>query len=175
MLDITRIEVMLEQLREKIVALHAPDRAREKKIQRDVALATEQINMWYDQVEAGKLELHNTLQLRLASAQARIDQMNRELHEIGHRRQIPLKKFGENQIKGFADAIKSEILKPGSLYAKSYLLSLVSEIRIGPDGGYLQGNHADIAGAVSGWRSDKPELVVPRHVSSWRARQESNL
>lgn len=174
-LDLSRIESMLGQLRENIAALHAPDRVREKKIQRDTAIATEQINMWFEQVEAGKLELHETLRTRLAAAQLRIDQMSAELREIGHRRQIPLKKFGETQIKGFADAIKTEILKPGSPYAKSYLRALVSEIRIGPDNGYLEGNHADMAGAVSGWRPDKPELLVPRHVSSWRARQESNL
>lgn len=100
--------------------------------------------------------------------------MNREPHEIGHRRRIPLKKFGENEIKGFVGAIKSEILKPGSPHAKSYLLALVSGIRIGPDGGHLQGNKADMTGAVSGWRPDNPELVVSRHLSSWRARRDSN-
>tara|TARA_B100001250_G_C19689860_1_gene739781 strand:- start:288 stop:641 length:354 start_codon:yes stop_codon:yes gene_type:complete len=101
--------------------------------------------------------------------------MASELAEIGKRRQLPLKKFGENQIDEFAKAIRSEILTPNSKYAKGYLKSIVSEIRVGGKAGTITGSNADMAGAISGWRPGSSTIAVPRHVSNWRPQQESNL
>ena len=67
----------LEHLREQIAKLQAPDREREKLIQRQMALATEQINTWYALVEEGKAEMHESLRERLIAAQKRIDQLTR--------------------------------------------------------------------------------------------------
>lgn len=170
-----RIEGMLEQLRAEIAALQAPDREREKLLQRQLAQATEQINTWYELVESGKLEMLDSLRDRLTSAQKRMAQMTAELAEIAKRRQVPLKKFGRPQIDGFASAIRTEIMVPKSKYAKSYLTALVSEIRISPAGATAKGSHADMASAVSGWRPGTPSMAVPRHGSNWRDRQESNL
>ena len=169
-----RIATMLEQLRDQIAKLQAPDREREKLIQRQMALATEQINTWYALVEEGKAEMHESLRERLNAAQRRIDQMTTELLEIGRRRQLPLKKFGAAQVQGFADVLRTEILAPGSKFAKGYLRALVSEIRISAAGATMRGSHADMAGAISGWRPGNPQLAVPRHVSNWRGWQESN-
>lgn len=122
-----RILAMLEQLREQIAKLQAPDREREKLIQRQMALATEQINTWYALVKDGKAEMHESLRERLTAAQRRIDQMTSELQEISRRRQLPLKKHGEAQVQGFAEAIRTEVLTPGSKFAKSYSRPQVSE------------------------------------------------
>ena len=170
-----RILAMLEQLREQIAKLQAPDREREKLIQRQMAFATEQINTWYALVEEGKAEMHESLRERLTAAQRRIDQMTSELQEISRRRQLPLKKFGEAQVQGFAQAIRTEVLAPGSKFAKSYLRAVASEIRISAAGATMKGSNADMAGAISGWRAGDPNLAVPRHVSNWCDRQESNL
>jgi site-specific DNA recombinase len=170
-----RIMAMLEHLREQIAKLQAPDREREKLIQRQMALATEQINTWYALVEEGKTEMHESLRDRLTAAQKRIDQMTSELQEISRRRQLPLKKFGEAQVQGFAEAVRTEVLAPESKFAKGYLRTLVSEIRISAAGATMKGSNADMAGAISGWRPGNPNLAVPRHVSNWRDRQGSNL
>ena len=61
-----------------------------------MARATEQINVWYERVEAGKLELHDTLRDRLSAAQRRTDQMTAELAAISKRRQLPLEKSLRN-------------------------------------------------------------------------------
>ncbi|MBK7061364.1 MAG: hypothetical protein IPH51_12895 [Rubrivivax sp.] len=90
--------------------------------------------------------------------------MTSELQEISRRRQLPLKKFGEAQVQGFAQAIRTEVLAPGSKFAKSYLRTLVSEIRISAAGATMKGSNADMAGAISGWRAGDPNLAVPRHV-----------
>lgn len=169
-----RIQSMLDQLREQIAQMQAPDREREKLVQRQIAQTTEQVNTWYELFEMGKIELHSSLRDRLAAAQRRIDQMATEIQEISRRKQLPIKKFGPAQVEGFAQAIRSEILKPGSKFAKGYLRAIVSEIRISPTGGTIKGANADMAGAISGWRPDTTTLVVPRHVSNWRARSNSN-
>ena len=67
------------------------------------------------------------------------------------------------------------MLAPESKFAKGYLRTLVSEIRISAAGATMKGSNADMAGAISGWRSGNPNLAVPRHVSNWRDRQGSNL
>ena len=38
-----------------------------------------------------------------------------------------------------------------------------------------KGSDADMAGAISAWRAGDPYLAVPRHLSNWCPRQESNL
>ncbi len=35
-----------------------------------------------------------------------------------NRRQLPLKKFGEAQVQGFAEAVRTEVLAPGSKFAQ---------------------------------------------------------
>lgn len=169
-----RITDMLDQLRNQISNLQAPDREREKLIQRQIAQATEQINMWYELVEAGKLEFHTSLRNRLTAAQRRLDDMTLELSKINKRRQLPLKKFGQAQVEGFASAIRNEVLTPGSKYAKGYLRAIVSEIRISATGGSIVGSNAEMAGAISAWSPGNPNIGVPRHVSNWRARRDSN-
>ena len=84
-------------------------------------------------------------------------QMTSELQEISRRTQLPLKKFGEVQVQGFAEAVRSEVLSPGSKFAKSYLRTLVSEIRIGAAGATMKRSNADMAGAISGWRQGNPQ------------------
>jgi site-specific DNA recombinase len=153
-----RIMAMLEHRREHIARLQAPDREREKLIQRQMALATEQINTWYALVEEGKAEMHESLRERLTSAQKRIDQMTSELQEIGRRRQLPLKEFGETQVQGFAEAVRTEVLAPESKFAKGYLRTLVSEIRISAAGATMKGSNADMAGAIYGSRPGEPQL-----------------
>lgn len=82
---------------------------------------------------------------------------------------MPLKKFGQLQIEGFANAIRAEVLTPDSKFAKSYLRTIVSEIHISAAGATMSGLNANMAGAISGWRQGNPNLVVPRHVSNWCA------
>lgn len=121
--------------------------------------------------------MHESLRERLNAAQRRIDHMTSELQEIGRRRQLPLKKFGGAQVKGFAEAIRTEVLAPGCKFAKGYLRALVAEIRISAAGGAMKGSNADadMAGAISGWRPGNPHLAVPRHVSNWRAASGSHF
>lgn len=73
---------MLDQLSAQIAELQAPMREREKLIQRQIAQGTEQINTWYELVEAGKLELYESLRERLSAAQRRLDHMTTELADI---------------------------------------------------------------------------------------------
>lgn len=172
-LDPDRIEIMLNEMRNRIAEIQKPDRDKEKNLQRENALLTEQINNWYDMVEAGKVELHQTLIDRLTAMQKQVDAKMRELSGIAKRRQIPLRKFGESQIQAFSAAVRAEILSKDSKFARSYLKAVVSEIRISGTTGTIKGKNADMAAAVSSYRAGAP-LVVPRHVSNWCAGRDSN-
>ncbi len=170
-----RIFKMLEQLREAMIKIQTPDRDLERSIHRQMALATEQINSWYQLVEEGKASLHDTLKERLGAAQRRIDHMAKELSDIARRRHLPIRKFGEPQVHAFAAAVRSEVLSPGSKYAKGYLRAIISEVKISAAGGRVLGSYVDMAEAVSAWRPGTTAAIVPRHVSNWRGGQESNL
>lgn len=172
-LDPDRIEIMLNEMRNRIAEIQKPDRDKEKTLQRESALLTEQINNWYDMVEANKVELHQTLIDRLTAMQKQVDAKMRELSEIAKRRQIPLRKFGESQIQAFSEAVRSEILSKDSKFARSYLKAVVSEIRISGTTGTIKGNNADMAAAISSYRARAP-LVVPRYVSNWCRLSDSN-
>ena len=84
--------------------------------------------------------------------------MTSELREIGRRRRLPLKKFGEAQVQGFAEAVRTEVHAPDSKFAKGSLRTLVSEVRISAAGATMKGSNTDMAGAVSGWRHGKPKF-----------------
>lgn len=172
-LDPDRVRIMLDEMRNKIAEIQKPERDREKHLQRQNALLTEQINNWYELIESGKVELHKSLHDRLAATQKLIDSQALELSQIAMRRQIPLKKFGEQQIKTFVEAFRTEVFSPNSKFAKSYLKAVVSEIRIKGDKGTIGGRNADMAATISSYRAGAP-LVVPRHLSNWCPEPESN-
>jgi DNA invertase Pin-like site-specific DNA recombinase len=138
-----RVEAMLRQMRDSISRMQAPDRDREKQLQREMAQTTERVNMMYDLVETGKLDLHESVRARITAMQRHMDAMTRELRDLGRRKQLPLKKIGDAQVAAFTQAIKTEILTPGSKFAKPYLSALVSEIRISAAGGTIKGSIAD--------------------------------
>jgi len=162
-----RIATMLDLLRAELARAQAPDRKREQALKRELALATEQMNSWYELVEERRV-VYGTLKGRLDARQRRIDDVNRELADIEKRRQMPIKKFGAAQVEAFASAVRSELSSPGSKYAKGYLRAIVSEIRVGATGGRVTGSLADMAGAVSVWRPGAIGVAVPRHLSNWR-------
>jgi site-specific DNA recombinase len=170
-----RIRAMLDLLRDRITKAQAPDRERELLLQRQRAVATEQINLWCQLVEERKLTLGEAVQERLRAAQARIDDATQQLAEIASRRQLPLRKFGDAQVESFASGVRTEVLSPGSKLAKGYLRAIVSDITVGAVGGCVTGGLADIAGAVSTWNADDATFAVPRHLSSWRLVHDSNV
>jgi site-specific DNA recombinase len=138
-LTVDRVAALLEELRANIASIQNPDREREKALQRQIALTTEQINLWYSEVEAGRIELHQSLRDRLAAAQQRLDHMAQELQTLARRRGLPLRKFGETQIRNFSEGIRTELQNQQSKFAKSYLKAIVSEIRSGRSKGPLPG------------------------------------
>ena len=101
--------------------------------------------------------------------------MTTDLQEVNRRKQLPLKKFGAAQVDGFANAVRTEILTPESKFAKNYLRTLVSEIRISAAGGTVTGSNVDMAGAISTWHPGNPTIGVPRYVSNWRPQHDSNV
>ena len=172
-LTVERVSSLLDELRANIASIQAPDRDREKMLQRQVALTTEQLNVWYSEIESGRIELHQTLKDRLAAGQQRLDHMANELQTLSRRRNLPLKRFGEPQILSFAEGIRSELENPASKFAKSYLKAIVNEIRVGPLEITAKGRLADLAAATANWRPGTP-LGVPSLISNWRGWQDSN-
>jgi len=168
-----RIVSLLAQLSTRIAEIQKPDRDREKHLQRQNALLTEKINNWLNMTEEGKIELHKSLLDRLAAMQQQMDTHTQELVEISKRRQLPLKKFGESQIHSFSEEVRAELFTKNSKFARSYLKGIVSEIRISGTSGTIKGNIADMAAAISSYRAGTP-LMVPRHLSKWCARSDSN-
>lgn len=167
-----RVSSLLDELRTNVAAIQAPDREREKSLQRQVALTTEQLNLWYSEVESGRIELHETLKARLTAGQQRLDHMASELQLLARRRGLPLRKFGEAQVRNFAEGIRAEFQNAESKFAKSYLKAIVSEIRVGPLEAVVKGRLADLAAATANWKLGTP-LGVPSLVSNWRVPSES--
>jgi site-specific DNA recombinase len=172
-LAVDRVAALLEELRANIASIQNPDGEREKVLQRQIALTTEQVNLWYSEVEAGRIELHQSLRDRLAAAQERLNHMAQELQALSRRRGLPLRKFGDAQIRNFADGIRTELLKQESKFAKSYLKAIVSDIRVGPSEVTAKGRLADLAAATANWKPGAP-LGVPSLISNWRGWQDSN-
>lgn len=111
---------------------------------------------------------------RILALQRKGDALASEIAQIEQKHRLPIKKFGQAHVEAFVERVKEVVLAPRSLLTKSYLQALLREVRVGATPTPLVGCNFELATAVSRWRKGT-DLSVPRLVSEWRARQESNL
>lgn len=169
-----RISKLLEEFRQSLVKAREPDIRRLRALQRDASLQTERITVLYDQTGSGAIELDDSLRDYLRNQQRKLSTINQEIEVLQRRQQLPLRKFGSEQVGMFADAVRKELLDPGSVLVKPYLRAVVQEIRIRKKDAVIIGNTAQLAAAVSKWKPGTPSLEVPGFVSEWRDVPASN-
>jgi len=136
-------------------------------------LQTERIAALYDQISSGTLSLEGSLREFVRDQQNKLATLQAEIDLLARRQQLPLRKFGPQQVEDFALAAQDALLGPDSKLARGYLLATVSEIRIGPTEAHIKGSRAQLAATISAWKPDGVP-TVPSFVSNWRARQDSN-
>jgi len=172
-LEPSRIMATYEELKVRLTHANAPNLAKEKNILRQAGLAAERLNNWHELVETGKIQPHAGLSERLLAMQRQIDSFTLEAARLRRSRSLPLWKVGPDQIAGFSEAVRKELLSPDGPVAKNYLRVLVSEIRVYPRKATITGSPAALVEAASKWKPGTKGMV-PSFISEWRARQESN-
>jgi len=127
----------------------------------------------YQAVEQGTVPSDETLRARFHKLQARHTELLLERATLKGRRQLGLKKVSDAQIDAFCTALKVRFNDPSSGLAKAYLRLVVDEIRLEKNELKIRGSYQRLADAVG--LVDRGSLgEVPRLVSNWRARRDSN-
>ena len=168
-----RLAKILSDLHSAMKKSAEPDLKRLQAAQRAAALQTERISALYEQISSGLLKLEDSLKEHIQDQQKKLASLKSDIEYLSRRQQLPLKKFGQQQIEDFGIAAQEALLSPNSPLAKGYLKAIVSEIRIGQTEAKIRGNRAQLAGAISAWKPGAIP-VVPSLVSNWCARRESN-
>jgi hypothetical protein len=164
----------LDAARKPVAAPSEPNLRRLQSAQSDAARQTGRIAALYNQVSDGSLVLEGSLKEYIRDQQSKLTTLQAEIDTLARSQQLPLRKFGRQQIEAFAVAAQDALLDPASKKARGYLRSVVSEIRVRKSDALLSSNRAQLAGVIATW---KPDTVPtePSFISEWRARQESNL
>ena len=150
-----------------------PDLKRLLAAQRAAALQTEKISALYEQISSGLLVLEESLKEHLQDQQKKLAALKFEIENLSRRQQLPLRKFGQQQIEDFSIGAQEVLLAQDSPLTKGYLRSIVSEIRVSKAGATIKGNRAQLAAVISAWKPGTLP-VVPSFVSNWCAGRDSN-
>ena len=105
----------MKELRDFPARTAEPDLKRLRALQRDDAsLQTKRITVLYDQAGSGQIDMDESLREYLRAQQRKLATINQEIALLQSRQQVPLRKFGRNQIEQFTETVRTELLASDS-------------------------------------------------------------
>lgn len=172
-LEPERVKSMMVELRKRLKSSKDVQQARINELNKQIALTAEKQNRLYEAIEAGVVELDETLQRRAQQHKSAREALLLELASVRRVQTLPVDQIKASQLDTFAKTLKARLLAKDSELAKSYLHLLVDEIVVTDKTATMKGRHEALAQLAAN-QSGKSNQV-PTFVSGWCARQESNL
>lgn len=169
-----RVMAILRELKNQLAAASQPDLQKQREHQREIASIQEKLVRLYEEVGEGKLELSNSLTEYIAGLSRKQAFLAGQVAVLRSRHTLPLKSFGEQQVRAFTDAVQSVLLTPDSPYAKQYLATFVSKIVITRETAEMSGSNLMLAAAISKWKLGTPLTGVPSIAAEWCRLSDSN-
>lgn len=142
------------------------------KLQAELRRSEEKLNRLYEAVEAGVIPLDETLQRRAQQAKAAREAVLVEMAGLRRVQAMPIERILPSQVQAFSKALRAKLRDRSSTFAKDYLRTVVSEIRVTGQTATIAGSYAQLMSAVA--QKKKESDQVPSFMRDWRARQDSN-
>ncbi len=189
-LPVARMDrLILEQLTEKVLTpervtamikdwlkyrekTRASEDARLQELNRALMAADDGLNNLYGAIEKGIIALDSSLQTRVNQLKDRREKVLAEMALV-NRDKPSFRKVSSKQVAYATERMRQMLLDPEQGYGKQLLHLLVDEIRVDTRSATLRGSTAALENAVSEMKMGAP-VGVPRFVSDWRARRDSN-
>jgi site-specific DNA recombinase len=168
-----RVRAMLAELRAKLKSGRRSEDERLRVLKGELDKIKTALDRLYDAVESGVLPQDASLQERVRKHQTRRQDILLDMGALRRRAELPLKTIGARQVDAFAHVLRGKLLGNKS-FAKQYLRTLVTEIRVDGEQLRLTGSNAALAQAVAQTNMDT-RAGVPTFVPDWLADRGSNL
>ena len=124
-------------------------------------------------IENGRPVNDPVRQARLADLRGQRVNALAEIATTKTRPELPMKQINNEQIALFTETVKAKLVRNDSAFTKRYLQLLMSEIRVKGGVALIEGSNSTLAHAIAGIKMGTLE-GVPRSITNWRARRESN-
>ena len=127
----------------------------------------------YNLVAEGGIQLDETLLEHLNALKSDLENTNTELYNVKRCSQLPIKKFGDNQIDAFVTATKKVLTVNKLEAAKQLLLNIVEKIEVCSDRIEIHGENFILVEYISKMKMGT-SIEVPINVIKWQGWRDSN-
>lgn len=171
-----RLQHMMRALRQSMGDAQSQQQANINQLNRQLKHIEERQHRLLDAIEAGVLDLDDTVQDRAQKLKTAKQALIIELATT--RKQpvrFPIESLRTSQLNKLSQLLKQKLLHQDSTLAKSYLNLLISEIVVNGKLATARGSYLAIANLAASEKTKVSHLKqVPTFIHDWRARRESN-
>ena len=167
-----RLAGMFAEWRKQLKQQKAEQQAKGEQTQKALNDLEKKQNNLLAAIEHGLIAPNDeTIVTRMHKLKAERETLLLELASIRRKQSMPLDKITPKQIERFCTALREKLFTD-STFAKQYLQTLVTEIRVNKEGAEMKGSYAKLADSVAEMK--KGTLTVPRFMCDWRPHGDSN-
>lgn len=170
-----RMQSMMVALRKRLKAAKENSQERINQLNKQLKQTEERQHRLLDAIEAGMIDLDETVQRRAQLLKGSREALLIELASVRRDHSLPVDQIKTSQIDRFARLLRERLLSRDSAIAKSYLNLLVREIVIKDNTAKVTGTYEALVAASE---MDKIKaghsIQVPTSIDVWRARRDSN-
>jgi len=135
---------------------------------------TSSLNVLYDAIGEGQLDLDDVLRGALSSKKSQIQFLTEQIGDLEQQLSPTFKSHGPKHTAAFCSAFEEVLLSGDTQATKAYLCSVISEIRVDQRKIEVTGKRLQLAAAVAEWTPNTKLPSVPSVVAKWRAWHDSN-
>ena len=169
-----RLRLLVVELRKRIRSSKHDHQERLNVLHRQLKLLEDRQNRLLDAIESGTIELDETTQRRAQQNKNARESLLIEIAGTRREHSIPAVEYvKQSQVEAFGRVLREKLLARDSDLAKRYLSLLVDEIVVRDKTATIRGSYHALASSlrvIQGGKADQ----VPRSMSDWRARRDSN-
>ena len=166
-----RLNQLIAELRKRTRDTKDTEQAKINELNRLLKKAEQAQRNLYAAIENG-LPFDETLQKRAQELKSERESLMIELASVRRRHAVPVERILPSDIDAFSKVIRTKLRNKD--FAKRYLQLLVDEIVVSGNTATMKGSYAALANAVA-QKKKGTSKEVPRFMSEWRARHDSNV
>jgi DNA invertase Pin-like site-specific DNA recombinase len=161
------IEAVVYEIKDKIKDITKNDQKDLLRLHKKYANTKSKLTNLYELISEGTIELDETLNELLESKNFTLTKLTQSINSIKKRAQLPLKKFGKNQITTFVKATKEVLTDTNKEGCKQLLMKVIEKVSVSETKITVYGTKFQLAELVSKTKMGTSN-EVPTFVSMWR-------
>jgi len=169
-----RVRLIMAGLRKDLKLMKSEGEKSIAGVKKALSAIDTKLKNLYLGIENGLPANDPVLQARLADLQGQRKNALAEIAGGNTRPVLPMKQINDDQIALFTEVVKAKFIRNDSAFTKRYVQLLVNEIKVKDGVAHVVGCSATLANAIASVKKGALE-GVPRSITNWRARHDSNV